>query len=86
MTLREHLAKIESLLEKIADTSELRNNEFLSVAHAAAICDCSIRLIYTAIQAGEIVPSDIRAPGTRKPHFRIAREDLVAWVQQRKKH
>ncbi len=57
--------------------------DWLSIEHAALVCDCSYDHIYRAVERGDLPASDI-GNGEKKATYRIARSDLNAWMERNK--
>ncbi len=66
------------------DLEALDKLPYLNATEAAALIRARQRKITRAIEEGELVAADIsERPGTGKPRYRIAKSDLLAWLEGR---
>jgi len=77
-------ARIDCLEQKIDALTELISlqvADWLTIEHAALVCDCSYDTIKRAVDRGELPASDI-GNGEKKAAHRIARSHLKAWMER----
>jgi hypothetical protein len=70
-------------LDYLTDLLRVQVADWLTLEHAALVCDCSYDHIYRAVQAGQLSSSDI-GNGGKKASWRIARTDLKVWMDRNK--
>ncbi len=58
--------------------------ELYRLRDAAAVLGISVRMIYSLIDAGELVAVRLPGTGTKRAPVRIARADLLAFVARRR--
>lgn len=56
--------------------------ELYRIRDAAAVLGVSERMLYTFIESGDLVPVRLPSTGTKRPPVRIARVDLLAFVDR----
>lgn len=59
--------------------------ELYRIREAALVLGVSTRMIYTFIEAGELVVVRLPGTGTRRAPVRIARTDLLAFIERHRK-
>ncbi len=75
------LARIEKKLDGLA-TGSGTPPEYLSVKLAAVLCAVSQSHIRRAIYSGDLAASNVGTPA--RPAWRIARKDVVLWLEKKK--
>ena len=56
--------------------------ELYRIRDAAAVLGVSPRMIYAFMERGDLVPVRLPSTGTKRPPVRIARADLLAFVDR----
>ena len=77
MTVEERLERIERLLQATQQAPE-----FYSIRQAAAVVGVSPDHIRRAVVSGTLPCANVGTAG--RPTYRIARADLLAWVEKQK--
>ena len=74
---------LERKVDEILELTKLQLTNWLTIEHAAILCDCGYDHISRAVERGELPASDI-GNGEKKAAHRIARSDLNAWMERNK--
>jgi excisionase family DNA binding protein len=77
------LESLERKVDLLTKLMKLQLAEWLTIEHAALVCDCSYDHISRAVERGELPAADIGNGGKKAAH-RIARADLNAWMERNK--
>lgn len=75
--------RLEEKLDGLTKLCRLQLADWLTIEHAAIVCDCSYDHIYRAVERGDLLASDI-GNGEKKTAHRIARSDLNAWMERKR--
>ncbi len=81
--LLSRMEQFQQGMELLHDMTRLQLADWLTIEHAARVCDCSYDHINRAVGAGELPASDI-GNGGKKAAYRISRADLNAWMERNK--
>jgi excisionase family DNA binding protein len=77
----EWLDRLDQKVDGLTELVSLQVADWLTIEHAALVCDCSYDHIYRAVERGELPASDI-GNGEKKALHRISRSDLNAWMER----
>jgi excisionase family DNA binding protein len=67
-------------MSEVRVRSKVDNRVVYKVSEVAEMLDVDVPMIYRHIRAGSLVVMDTRVPGSPKPHWRISRESLDAFL------
>jgi excisionase family DNA binding protein len=81
--LVDRLDRLEHRMDQLTKLIKLQVADWLSIEHAAIVCDCSYEHIYRAVERGDLPASDI-GNGEKKATHRISRSDLKDWMEKNK--
>src|SRR4051812_1807886 len=77
----ERLDRLERKLDDLTNLMRLQLADWLTLDHAALVCDCSYDTLRRAVERGELPAADI-GNGEQRAAHRVARSDLNDWLER----